>query len=158
LGQAYYDKYHTEITKPSTPATPTSSFKAGDLVTLSNDAVYYTGKTIPSWVKAKAWYVKKDQVKDRVVIGKSEDGAHDINSPINEKYLTLKEAREEEFIPYRVKVTASLLNYRQGPSTSHKINGTVKKGEVFTIVAENGDWGKLKSGAGWIHLGYTKKI
>lgn len=158
LGQAYYDKYHTEITKPSTPATPTSSFKAGDLVTLSNDAVYYTGKTIPSWVKAKAWYVKKDQVKDRVVIGKSEDGAHDINSPINEKYLTLKEAKEEEFIPYQVKVTASLLNYRQGPSTSHKINGTVKKGEVFTIVAENGDWGKLKSGAGWIHLGYTKKI
>ena len=51
-----------------------------------------------------------------------------------------------------------MLNYRSGPSTSYKIKGTVKKGEVYTIVEENGTWGKLKSGAGWIHLGYTKKI
>lgn len=31
-------------------------------------------------------------------------------------------------------------------------------GEVYTIVEESGEWGKLKSGAGWIHLGYTWKL
>ena len=60
-------------------------------------------------------------------------------------------------LPYLVKVTADILNIRSGPSTNYKIVGTIKKGEVYTIVKKSGDWGYLKSGAGWIHLGYTQK-
>lgn len=71
---------------------------------------------------------------------------------------TKKPAKTETFKPYLVKVTCSVLNYRNGPGTSYKINGTIKKGEVYTIVDKSGDWGKLKSGAGWIHLAYTKKL
>lgn len=56
------------------------------------------------------------------------------------------------------KVTANVLNIRKGPGTSYGIAGTVKKGEAYTIVKINGQWGCLKSGAGWIHLGYTQKI
>ena len=63
---------------------------------------------------------------------------------------------------FKVKITASELNYRQGPGMNYKVNGTVKKGEVFTIVETfmNGttEWGKLKSGAGWISLQYTQRI
>lgn len=33
----------------------------------------------------------------------------------------------------------------------------IHKNEVYTIVAENNGWGKLKSGAGWINLSYTKR-
>lgn len=62
------------------------------------------------------------------------------------------------FVAYSVKVTASTLNYRSGPGTNYKINGQVKKNQVFTIVEEDGKWGQLKSGAGWIYLPYTKKI
>ena len=29
---------------------------------------------------------------------------------------------------------------------------------MFTIIDEKNGWGKLKSGAGWISLSYTKKI
>lgn len=51
--------------------------------------------------------------------------------------------------PFLVKVIIPDLNYRETP------NGTVK-GQTgigtFTIVAVDGDWGKLKSGAGWIYL------
>ena len=36
--------------------------------------------------------------------------------------------------------------------------GTVKKGEVYTIVETKGNWGKLKSGAGWVYLDYCTKI
>lgn len=160
LGQTFYDKYHTEaVTKPTPPANqPEVIFKEGDLVVLANDAVYYNGKTVPAWVRAKAWYVKANQVGDRVVIDKSEDGANSINSPINASYLSLKKPKKEPFTSYLVKVTVELLNYRSGPSTSYKVNGMIKKGEVYTIVDEKDGWGKLKSGAGWICLDYVKKI
>ena len=59
---------------------------------------------------------------------------------------------------YKVKITASTLNVRAGAGTKHKINTTVKKNEVYTIVAESNGWGKLKSGAGWISLAYTQKV
>ena len=63
---------------------------------------------------------------------------------------------------YKVKITANSLNVRKGGGTSYPIVETVKKGEIYTIVDEkkNGSttWGKLKSGAGWISLKYTKRI
>ena len=62
------------------------------------------------------------------------------------------------FQPYLVKITADVLNVRSGPSTSYKVNTTVKKGYIFTIVEEKNGWGRLKSGAGWISLQYTKKL
>lgn len=65
-------------------------------------------------------------------------------------------------IGYKVVVTASSLNVREGAGTSYRITKSVKKGEVFTIVEEksNGStkWGKLMSGAGWISLKYTERI
>jgi hypothetical protein len=60
--------------------------------------------------------------------------------------------------PYLVKITAKTLNVRKGPSTKYAIATTVKKNEVYTIVEKKGNWGKLKSGAGWISLLYTKKV
>lgn len=59
---------------------------------------------------------------------------------------------------YRVKVTASVLNIRKGPSTSYAVTGSIRDKGVYTIVDEKNGWGKLKSGAGWIYLGYTKKV
>ena len=58
---------------------------------------------------------------------------------------------------YTVTITTDVLNVRAGAGTNYKINTTVKKGEVYTIVSENNGWGKLKSGAGWISLTYTSK-
>lgn len=59
---------------------------------------------------------------------------------------------------YLVKVTANNLNVRKGPGASYDISATVKKGDVFTITETKNGWGKLKSGAGWISLGYTEKL
>lgn len=74
-------------------------------------------------------------------------------------------------VNYLVKINTKELNVRDYPGTTKtvvkngknvketvKINCTVKKGEVFTIVREYQGWGKLKSGAGWISLNYTKKL
>lgn len=59
---------------------------------------------------------------------------------------------------YLVKITANTLNVRAGAGTSYKINTTVKKNQIYTIVEEKDGWGRLKSGAGWISLKYTTKI
>ena len=59
---------------------------------------------------------------------------------------------------YLVKVSTHSLNIRKGPGVSYDISGTVKKGDVFTITETQNGWGKLKSGAGWISLGYTQRL
>lgn len=58
---------------------------------------------------------------------------------------------------YTVRITTAVLNVRNEPNTNSNINTQVRKNEVYTIVAEQGNWGKLKSGAGWICLDYTEK-
>ena len=55
-------------------------------------------------------------------------------------------------------VTASALNVRRGPGTAYPVAMTLPKGGAYTIVEERQGWGRLKSGAGWISLQYTKKI
>lgn len=67
-------------------------------------------------------------------------------------------ADDKEFVSYRVRVTANALNIRDGAGTSYKINGVITDKGVYTIVEVKGNWGLLKSKAGWICLDYTKKI
>lgn len=60
--------------------------KENDIVSLTADAVYYSGSEIPGWVKNVRWYIKSIN-GDRAVLGKSEDGKYEINSPVNIRYL-----------------------------------------------------------------------
>ena len=59
---------------------------------------------------------------------------------------------------YLVKVTATALNIRSGAGTNHSIVGCIRDKGTYTIVETSGNWGKLKSGAGWICLDYTQKV
>ncbi len=76
--------------------------------------------------------------------------------PQVKKYFSNGEV--EEFKPYIVRVTADILNVREHSNSSSEIVGKISKGDAYTIVKEDGKWGYLKSGLGWIHLGYTEKI
>jgi N-acetylmuramoyl-L-alanine amidase len=68
------------------------------------------------------------------------------------------------FKSYLVRITPSNgVNIRKGAGTNYAIVGTIPKGGAYTIVEEKSGqgakkWGKLKSGAGWIALDFTKKI
>lgn len=53
--------------------------------------------------------------------------------------------------PFEVRVIINNLNYRSQPSINAKVNGQTGIG-TFTITEVKDDWGKLKSGAGWIWL------
>lgn len=58
---------------------------------------------------------------------------------------------------FKVKVTIKDLYIRTGPGTSYGKKGFIKPG-IYTIVATQNGWGKLKSGAGWIYLSYAVRI
>lgn len=79
---------------------------------------------------------------------------------VKEKQTSKKNSNS--FKSYKVKITCKTLNIRKGAGIKYKITTQVKKNEVYTIIEEKmigkNKWGKLKSGAGWIHLGYTKKV
>lgn len=94
-----------------------------------------------------AWYQKnKEKIAAAIVAG--------IQQGFRLNYI---------FTPYMVRVTDPTLNIRQAPTTDSKKVGCIRDKGSYTIVAESKGkgatkWGKLKSGAGWISLDYTKKI
>lgn len=77
---------------------PTESVKKGDLVALKDGATYYSGASIPSWVKAQRWYVSSI-IGSRAVLGKNESGNNNINSPVDVKYLTVVSGGSSEETP-----------------------------------------------------------
>ena len=151
------------------------SIEKGDLVSIASNATYYSGKSVPSWVKSQNWYVSNTPSGDRVVIDKNEKGTNSICSPIHKKYLiVVKKAKASATVnagskpvanncPYRVKITAECLDIRKGAGTDTAKVGSITDKGVYTIVEEKTGlgttkWGKLKSGAGWISLDYVRKI
>lgn len=61
---------------------------------------------------------------------------------------------------FKVRIKCAALNIRKSADFNSTVVGTVKKGEVYTIVEEQNGLGKLKSGAGFISMGsaYVEKI
>lgn len=147
------------ITKPST-----SSLKEGDVITLVNNATYVDGKEIPTWVKNSTIYYRGVRPNGDIIFSVLKTGAVTGVVPakmvveVNSTTTIAPKEETVEFKPYIVRVTASQLNYRKGPGMNYAINGQIENGGAYTIVEEQNGWGKLKSGAGWIALEYTKKI
>ena len=138
---------------------PAQTFKVGDEVRLKNGATYTSGKAIPAWVFERKLYVREVRSNGSAVISTVASGA--VTGVVNMEHLIAydgKTSGSDEFTPYLVKINADVLNVRAGAGTGYKITTQVKKNQVYTIVGEKNGWGKLKSGAGWISLTYTKKI
>lgn len=66
--------------------------------------------------------------------------------------------KADENKEFRVLITVDTLNIREQPNSKAAIKGQVKQGQAFTIIQQEGGYGKLKSGVGWIELQYTKKL
>lgn len=86
------------------------------------------------------------------------------------KTFGVKASEPSQFVPaqkpeqstsaqgYKVKITANALNIRAGAGTNYKVTGCIRDKGIYTIVETKGTWGKLKSGAGWICLDFTKRV
>lgn len=87
--------------------------------------------------------------------------AQEVNKRLKKTTATTNKSKAT--VNYKVKVTTDYLNIRKGAGTDTAKVGVIEDGGVYTIVEERSGkgakkWGKLKSGAGWISLDYTKKI
>lgn len=135
------------------------------------DTLYFKGSTqyISSGNSAKSSKAKAGTVK--VTLKASANAAHPIHvRTINTEgefisgtygWVNLSDLSYLSNTPatkYLVKVTASALNIRSGPSTSYKIVGTIRDKGIYTIVEVNNGWGKLESNLGWISLAYTNRL
>lgn len=141
----------TETTKPNTSQESSQKFKIGDKVIINGSLYASSNADKPSST------VKN---KTTVITRYSKGSKHPYNTTgdlgwMNESDIKL--VSENNFKSYLVIINVDSLNVRNGAGTNYKINTTVKRNEVFTIVAEQNGWGKLKSGAGWIYLKYCKK-
>lgn len=59
--------------------------------------------------------------------------------------------------PLLVRVTVRALNIRSGPGINYPITGVITDKGTYALTSEDGGWGKLKNGRGWISLAYTEK-
>lgn len=154
----WLDRRANEILAGKKPSTPAPSTPSGSTGLVEITASRLNVRSGPSTKYRVVTSVKKGGVFTIVDTkngwGKLKSGAGWIALNYTKKASTSKApARSGN----TVEITASRLNVRSGPSTKYRVVTSVKKGEVFTIVGTKSGWGKLKSGAGWISLNYTKK-
>lgn len=129
-----------------------------------NGKVYPSEKTIENAIELTKKLMKKyDVPKSRVirhfdVVGKKCPAYWCETTSKNKKWLTEFHDKLSTGSKHLAKITANSLNVRAGAGVKFDVVKKVKKGEVFTIIATKGKWGKLKSGDGWINLNYTKKL
>ena len=71
-----------------------------------------------------------------------------------------KSQDQSETTPFVVRIICDSLNVRKGAGVSYDKVGELQKGDAYTIVEVKNNWGKLKSGLGWISLGtkYVEKV
>lgn len=88
LGMSYtMDGFRADVKRTmdgssSTPTPkPNNKFEIGDVVKIVGTK-YYSGATVPDWVRSKRWIVKSVS-GDRVVVNESEDGSAAIMSPFH---------------------------------------------------------------------------
>ena len=88
------------LKKKVVPPTPVKEeINVGDLVSISEGATYWNGKSVPASYLKYNWYVTSiNHTTGRTVLGKSEDGKHTLNSAIDEKYLTKVNAKKTEAV------------------------------------------------------------
>ena len=158
--------------KPSTPSVPSSEgLSAGTELTLKNTPLYVssTAKNKAS-SKTGTYYVWNSTVVNGRIRITNKTSNVGVSGQVT-GWIDVEDAQSaagssggtSTFTPYLVKVTTSVLNIREGAGTNYGTNGAIRDKGTYTIVAEAdgqgaSKWGKLKSGAGWISLDYTKKV
>lgn len=143
-------------TPPAAP--PKAELKDGDVIKLKAGATYYNGKSIPGWVFNSTLYYRGKN-NQGIIFSTQKTGA--ITGVVSESSIegnVTSTSSSSGFKPYIVKVTVDALNIRKGPSAETGLNGVIRDRGSYTIVEQSGNWGKLKSGAGWICLDYTKRV
>ena len=143
------------------------------LIDLCADICRRNGKTRVTWIDDKSKALKYEPADDEILLtvhrwfaakacpgewlySRMGELAEKIGDKLHATEATTTTTTTSK--SYLVKVTVSALNIRTGPGTNYKAAGCIRDRGTYTIVETRGEWGRLKSGAGWICLSYTKKV
>ena len=151
-------KKQTTTSQPTTSnptsTTTSSTYKVGDKIKVKTTATHYaTGQSMASFVKGSTYEVTKVD-GNKLLLSSISSWVWDYDV---EKVGATTTATPKTF---KVRIKCDALNIRKSADFNSAVVGTVKKGEVYTIVEVKNNLGKLKSGAGWISMGsaYVEKI
>ena len=145
--------YLNELNKP-VQSTQSSSISVGDKVKVKTTATHYaTGQSMASFVKGSTYEVTRID-GNKLLLSDIVSWVWDYD--VDKVGSTTQSSSDNSFL---VEIICDELNIRQQADFNSKVVGTVKKGEVFTIVEEKNGLGKLKSGVGYISVNakYVKR-
>ena len=145
--------YLNELNKP-VQSTQSSSISVGDKVKVKTTATHYaTGQSMASFVKGSTYEVTRID-ENKLLLSDIVSWVWDYD--VDKVGSTTQSNSDNSFL---VEIICDELNIRQQADFNSKVVGTVKRGEVFTIIEEENGLGKLKSGAGYISLNskYVKR-
>ena len=145
--------YLNELNKP-VQSTQSSSISVGDKVKVKTTATHYaTGQSMASFVKGSTYEVTRID-GNKLLLSDIVSWVWDYD--VDKVGSTTQSNSDNSVL---VEIVCDELNIRQQADFNSKVVGTVKRGEVFTIVEEKNGLGKLKSGVGWVSMGsaYVKR-
>lgn len=145
--------YLNELNKPA-QTTQTPNIYVGDKVKVKSTATHYaTGQPMASFVKGSTYEVTRID-GNKLLLSDIVSWVWDYD--VDKVGSTTQSSSDNSFL---VEIICDELNIRQQADFNSKVVGTVKKGEVFTIVEEKNGLGKLKSGVGYISVNakYVKR-
>ena len=138
--------YLNELNKPVQSTQP-SAISVGDKVKVKTTATHYaTGQSMASFVKGSTYEVTRID-GNKLLLSDIVSWVWDYD--VDKVGSTTQSNSDNSFL---VEIICDELNIRQQADFNSKVVGTVKKGDVFTIVEENNGLGKLKSGVGYISM------
>lgn len=145
--------YLNELNKP-VQSTQSSSISVGDKVKVKTTATHYaTGQSMASFVKGSTYEVTRID-GNKLLLSDIVSWVWDYD--VDKVGFTTQSNSDNSVL---VEIVCDELNIRQQADFNSKVVGTVKRGEVFTIVEEKNGLGKLKSGVGYISMNtkYVKR-
>lgn len=145
--------YLNELNKP-VQSTQSSSISVGDKVKVKTTATHYaTGQSMASFVKGSTYEVTRID-GNKLLLSDITSWVWDYD--VERIGSTTQSNLDKSFL---VEIICDELNIRQRADFNSKVVGTVKKGEVYTIIGEENSLGKLKSGVGYISMNtkYVKR-
>jgi len=143
-----------------------------------NRLVDYTGMYNRGLKEANWYVINQNKIPAVLVEGGFMDGSSDYKYITSEngqaayakavaegliEFLGLQK-KETSDVPFYVQVDkvekGDFLNIRKEPNYKAEITGRLEYNDPnkYTIVEVERGWGRLKSGIGWIHLYYTKRV
>ena len=127
-----------------------TEFKRGDLVVLNKEAVQWDGNAIREEYLDKVYRIRSIDEKGRAVL----EIDNNVIYAVDKKYISLYVDKEHVL----VRINTDVLNIRQGPGIEYKVTDQIRDRGIYTILEVKDNWGKLKSGAGWISMKYVERV